>query len=701
MSSTVISTFQVEHKSSFSILWMNQEDRPVNTIHLDFVNELHFILDQLEEQPKLQYILLASKKNTFVAGADLQVLREHPVKSSMQMIKAVHALFNRIERFPVPIIALLDGPAIGGGLELALACRYRIATANPKIRLSLPETGLGLIPGFGGTFRIPRLAGVSVALEMILKGSAINAPQALEHGLIDHLTNRDNIAAYQPDLLRTLSKTADRKSPENNSENKNIVEKNRNKVKERWGECCPAYSAAIDCVEYSLKHKHEECVASEMEHFERLLTSPQAKQLIQFFFTTNAMKKNPMARIAQPVHKISILGAGLMGTGIASISIPKGYKVSLADIQPEALHQAKSKLQKDWLEKYPKPLAREFMNKIVTGNPQAETLLDDSQLIIEAVYEDLPLKEKVLESVNEYFQENTIFASNTSALPIGKIARKARKPENVIGMHYFSPAQKMALLEIVSSPLTEEWVKATALQVGIKQGKTCIMVNDGPGFYTTRILAPYLNEALLLMREGVSPEAIDKALKKFGMPVGPVTLMDEIGIDVCAHLMGADLGELFQKRDTPLLPTLGEMASRGLLGRKSKSGFLVYDQESGRKIRGRYNEKLELFFPNIGKMKMDEEIISQRVSMSLINEALHCLSEGILLSPSDGDVGAVLGLGFPKFRGGPFRFLDSLGLPQAHEQLSGLQDQFGKRFKPAPVLTEFMQSEKTFHPNPI
>lgn len=301
----------------------------------------------------------------------------------------------------------------------------------------------------------------------------------------------------------------------------------------------------------------------------------------------------------------------------------------------------------------------------------------------------------------QYAREDAIFASNTSALPISAIAQKAKRPELVIGMHYFSPVPKMPLLEIVKTPQTADWVVATCLQLGINQGKTCIVVKDGPGFYTTRILAPFLNEALLLLEEGAEIEVIDRELKQFGYPVGPVALIDEVGIDVGAHIMSGDLMKAFisQREGLKVSEALLHLHKAGYSGRKNKKGFYLYDQKTGRKIKGKIDPNVYDFFGGIqSRRPFKAADIQQRMAMAMVNEAALCLQEGIIESALDGDVGAVFGLGFPPFRGGPFRFVDNFGVDHVVKVMQNLQTDHGSRFNPAPILLEYMAAGKKFYP---
>jgi 3-hydroxyacyl-CoA dehydrogenase/enoyl-CoA hydratase/3-hydroxybutyryl-CoA epimerase len=324
--------------------------------------------------------------------------------------------------------------------------------------------------------------------------------------------------------------------------------------------------------------------------------------------------------------------------------------------------------------------------------------LDNQELIIEAVFEDLKLKQRIIADVEVHAKPDAIFASNTSALPIKAIAQHAKHPELVIGMHYFSPVPKMPLLEIIKTDQTADWVIATCYDVGVRQGKTCIVVHDGPGFYTTRILAPLMNEAQLLLDEGGDIMQIDREMNLFGFPVGPVTLADEVGIDVGAHIMSGELmQEMLATRPTfKVSKTLLEISKAGYKGRKNKKGFYKYD-DKGKKVKGEVDAQIYSYYGGNTRKKFDPYDIHMRCGMAMVNEAALCLQENIVENPLDGDIGAVFGLGFPPFRGGPFRYVDSIGAQKAVDILKGLSDKFGPRFEPAQLLKDQAQANKKFY----
>jgi 3-hydroxyacyl-CoA dehydrogenase / enoyl-CoA hydratase / 3-hydroxybutyryl-CoA epimerase len=457
----------------------------------------------------------------------------------------------------------------------------------------------------------------------------------------------------------------------------------------------PAPPQIIESVRYGFKEGLRSGLKNESRVFGKMAVTPESRSLVQLFFAMNEAKKNPDKKIANEVKQIGVLGAGLMGTGITEVSINQGYHVWLKDQEIEQALNGKNSIHDNLLKEADKKIITKFEKETrlsyihPTENYDS---FDNIDLVIEAVFEDLNLKQKIVEEVESNTSEKCIFASNTSSLPISDIAANAKHPENIIGMHYFSPVQKMPLLEIIKTGQTADWVTSTAYEVGIKQGKTVIVVNDGPGFYTTRILAPFMNEALLLLEEGAAIEQVDKALKDFGFPVGPVALFDEVGIDVGAHVADV-LSDTFETRGAKTSKKAVELVNAGYKGRKNKKGFYRYEGKKKKDV----NADIYSFFGGPDRIQMDTEDMQFRLVMMMINEAVLCLEEGILMNPQDGDLGAILGLGFPPFLGGPFRYIDREGADEVVGLMEELEKDHGTRFKPADLLVEYAENGERFH----
>ena len=703
---------RVEKEEGIAVIYLDQEGEAVNKLSLDMLDEFDGLLSELEQDASVRAVVLISgKKDTFIAGADLEkflAIQEAGVAADMS--RKAHALLDRLANFPKPVVAAIHGAALGGGCEVALACHYRIATDHPKTILGQPEVRLGLLPAAGGTQRLPRLIGLQRALDIMLTGKNIYPGQALRMGLVDSLIHPYGLLqaaraaaqqlAEQP-LKRQKKMPLTMKLLEGLPPlRKLIYKKARERVQKETLGNYPAPFRIIDCVEAGIERGLQAGYQAEERFFDELMLTPQCKNLIRLFFAVNSKKKNPLSDQARDVKRIGVLGAGLMGSGIAGVSIVRGFQVLMKDVSYEAVGRGEKAIWSELERRVQKRIISRFERDQIfsrlTGTIDYHGF-QQADLVIEAVFEDLQVKHTVLEEVEGITKEDCIFASNTSSLPIAEIAKKSRRPEQVIGMHYFSPVEKMPLLEIIVTDQTADWVTATALEVGRKQGKTCIVVKDGPGFYTTRILAPMLNEVFLLLGEGAAIEDIDRAMKQFGFPVGPVTLLDEVGIDVGAHVTRV-MAPFFEKRGLSSNTVIQQLYEAGYYGKKNKKGFYQYTNRRKSKKKT-VNREIYRFFGGPERKSFLTKEIQERLALVMINEAVLCLQEGILPSPEDGDIGAVLGLGFPPFLGGPFRYLDNLGIENAVALFEKYQQKNGLRYQPAPLLKDMARKKKKFYKN--
>ena len=540
----------------------------------------------------------------------------------------------------------------------------------------------------------------------MLTGKQLDAKRAKKAGLVD--------AICMPEVLMDVAKKYTAKGEPNRQ--KSLKEKLMNTppmrayiysqaektVMKASKGMYPAPLKILDVVKRGLATDLQKGLDIEATGFAELVMSPESKQLVNIFFATTDLKKDTGVdsdEVAREVDQVGVLGAGLMGAGISYVTVDKAKtSVRLKDINPEGLAEGVAYVgkivDKKLTRRRIKPHQRQSIMARLTGTIDYSGFAN-SDVVIEAVFESLDLKQKMVADIEGLTaNRETIFATNTSAIPIDDIAAKAKFPERVIGMHYFSPVEKMPLLEIVKGAKTADWVTATVVELGKQQGKTVVVVNDGPGFYTTRVLVPYNMEAVRLILEGVAIEDIDAALQEFGMPIGPIKLMDEVGIDVGAHIV-VTLNAAFGDR-IPLLDGIDKVIDDDRKGKKNGRGFYDYsDQSKGKMVDESIYALLDVSSP--GRTKQTSKSISERVIMSMINEAAYCLDEGILRSARDGDIGAVFGLGFPPFLGGPFRYMDSLGLAVVVEKLQALQAEHGERFTPAPILLSLAKSGKSFY----
>jgi 3-hydroxyacyl-CoA dehydrogenase/enoyl-CoA hydratase/3-hydroxybutyryl-CoA epimerase len=675
----------------------------VNILSRAMMEQFDALIAQIENRPEVRGVVLRSgKPDNFIAGADIKEFTA--IRSALEgetLARASQSLVGRLEAARVPVVAAIHGSCMGGGLEMALCCRYRIATDDPKTVVGLPEVNLGIIPGMGGTQRLPRLVGLASGLDLILTGRAVKAARALKMGIVDEVVPA---AALLTGARRAALDLADGTlRPERRGISLSerlmrpvIFNKARSSVMAKTHGHYPAPPAAIDAVQRGTATSLAEGLKIEARHFGELAVSDVSRNLVSVFFATQDIKKDagyPEGTKARDVRKLAVLGAGLMGSGIATVSVEAGVDVRLKDANFEALGRGLRHAREVFAERRrrgslkPREVERRMQRISVTTDYSGFRRAD---LVIEAVFEDLDLKRRVLAETESAIAADCVFASNTSSLPIGEIARGARHANRVLGMHFFSPVEKMPLLEVVVTPETDAWATATAVALGRRIGKHVIVVRDGAGFYTSRALAPYMNEAARLVEEGAAIEAVDHAMIDFGFPVGPLALMDEVGIDVGAKV-GKILMHAFGERMAPPA-SMAVVVEDGRLGRKNKRGFYVYN---GKK---RPDETIYALLPSgAPRRTFDARDIQDRLVFAFLNEAARCLEEGILRSPRDGDVGAIFGLGFPPFRGGPFRYLDRLGARFATEVLERLAAHHGERFRPAAILVEHARSGAPFH----
>ncbi len=702
---------EIEKRNGIAIIWLDEENSKINKIGPDMIDTFEPLINDLEKDNDLRAAVLISRKKDFIAGADIEAFANVKKEGDWQPIaKKGHEILNRIQNSKKPIVAAINGACMGAGLEIALACTARVASDNPKTIMSLPEVKLGLLPGGGGTQRLPRLVGIQKALDMMLTGKHILAYPAKKMGLVDRIATKEALLdaaivladqiAKKP-LKRDDKRSGSDKLLEGNPVTRNIIFKKAKEMVDRQTKGnYPAPYEIMACVKIGMSSGEKKGYAEEVKRFEKLILSPESFQLRGIFFAMTEKKKNPQADLAKKTDTMAMVGAGFMGAGIAQVSAAKDVRVLLKDIKQETLTQARQTIWKDIGRKVKRKAmnqldADRLMNRI---NGQLDyNNFDKVDVLIEAVFEEIKIKHIVLKECEAQMRDDAIFASNTSALPITEIAKASKRPEQVIGMHYFSPVPKMPLLEIVVTDQTADWVTSTCYDLGVRQGKTVIVVKDGPGFYTTRILAPLMGEALNMLEEGADALQIDSVLKKFGFPVGPITLMDEVGIDVGAHIMTGDLIKHFiaTRKGVKTSEGLAKMFEAGYHGRKNKKGFYQYD-EKGKKKR-ELDTNVYSFFGGPNRKKFDEKEMYERIGMSMVSEAALCLQEGIIANPLDGDIGAVFGLGFPPFRGGPFRYMDTLGAQKTVDIFNRLAEKHGERFLPPQIIVDKAKAGERFY----
>jgi 3-hydroxyacyl-CoA dehydrogenase/enoyl-CoA hydratase/3-hydroxybutyryl-CoA epimerase len=652
------------------------------------------LFDELERDPSLRAVVIRSgKPDNFVAGADIKdFTRIRSAEEGEALSRGAHA----VERCRVPVVAAIHGSCLGLGTELALACRYRVASDDPKTAIGLPEVMLGIIPGAGGTQRLPRLVGLRTSLDLILTGRTLRAGRALRAGLVDELVAPPALVAAARRAALALAEgrlQPVRKGipPLERALRPLVFRRAKASVLARTGGHYPAPLAALRVVEQGTATSLGEGLGLEAREFGRLSVTPESRALVSIFFATQEIKKDigvPEGVAAAEVRKLGVLGAGLMGSGIACVAAEAGVPVRIKDATLEALGRGLQQVRAVYEDRRKRRSlsAREVAQRMDLISPSLDLRgLGRADLVIEAVFEDLELKRRVLAEVEAAIPESTVFASNTSSIPICEIARGCRHPGRVLGMHFFSPVPKMPLLEVVVTPQTEPAAVATAAGFGRRVGKHVIVVKDGPGFYTSRALAAYMNEATRVLEDGAAIDALDRAMTDFGFPLGPCALLDEVGIDVAARVAGV-MQRAFGQRMAPPA-SMAALLQDGRKGRKAGRGFYRYD--GGKK---RVDETVYAVLPHgAARRPLDVHRTQRRLVFAFLNEVVRCLQDGILRSPRDGDVGAVFGLGFPPFLGGPFRHLDRLGARFALESMEEL------RFEPAALLVDLAREGRSFY----
>jgi 3-hydroxyacyl-CoA dehydrogenase/enoyl-CoA hydratase/3-hydroxybutyryl-CoA epimerase len=688
-------------ESGVAILTFDRPKSSANIFDRQTFEELSQQLDFLESEQGLKGLIIRSAKpKIFIAGADLNSLTQ--ISSPEQIAAAVEQgqkAFGRIADLPYPVIAAIHGAALGGGLEIALACDYRIASLDPATKIGLPETTLGLLPAWGGSTRLPKMVGLRTALEAILTGRQYSAKQALKLGIVDAVAHPERIIDLATGMLlsgetrkRSYKFLLSNRAPVS----KIIAAQAQKKTLAKTRENYPAPLKALEVVVAGLSATQAQSLENEKKAFVELARGPVAQNLIRVFFLQERARKVPLPAGGSPktVSKVLVIGAGTMGAGIAQWLSARGIRVILKDVGPEALGkgmQSIAKLYRDGVKRrvLTETEARRAFDRVL---PVVEDIpLRDVDLVIEAAIEKPELKKQIFATIDSKVHCETL-ATNTSALSIDAIADGLTHQERLVGIHFFNPVHRMQLVEVVVGPRTSAIAQATAIQFVKGIGKLPVIVKDSPGFLVNRILVPYMAEAVRIFSEGYRVEKIDKLMLDFGMPMGPLRLNDEVGLDVSQHV-AKDLVQRI-KRLAPLQQDLLErMMAKGWLGRKSGRGFYDY---SGRRAE-RPNPQLNEFQP-AEPSAVNETELRDRLVLAMVNEAARCLEEGVVQSPDDVDFGMIMGTGWAPFRGGPLKYADSIGISAVVSRLNALRDRAGEHFAPCALLVEMANRGATFYP---
>lgn len=697
-------------------LWIDVPGKKVNTLSVSLLPEFETQFAAVQANSAIRGLLIASGKDSgFIAGADIDDLGLVRSASDGEKIsRQGQEAMNKLAGLKIPTVAVIHGEALGGGLELALACKARVCSTHRKTKLALPEVMLGLLPGAGGTVRLPKLIGLTASLDMMLTGKNIRGEKAFKMGLVDRCVPQNQLMESARGLCRDMvhGKVEPKKKPavkdelqsfllEGNPLGKMVVlnEAKKKVLKQTKG----MYPAPLKILEVLHKGGFE----AEARGFGELLMTPESAGLRHLFAAITHLKKDDGPGTAgisgRKVHRVGMLGAGLMGAGIATVLADNGVEVRLKDREHAAIGRALDYARKVYgkakrKKVYPQAGMDERMARISGGTDWAG--MGHAEVLIEAVFEDLGLKQRLLAEFEAVSQIDGIFASNTSALPITEIAAKAARPQNVIGMHFFSPVEKMPLVEVIVTDKTSPEVTKTTVDIARKMGKHVIVVQDCPGFYTTRALVPYMSEAIFLALDGYKLEEIDEAATKVGFPVGPITLSDEVGIDVGVKVL-KEMKHYYGERMQLPPDVSAQLMEEGRLGRKNNKGFYLY--KDGKSINDDHGQKqidptVYRHFPGgKGNKAADWREMADRMILGLVNEAALCLQEGILRDAYAGDLGAVMGIGFPPFEGGPFRYVDRFGARAIVDKMKALEAKYGKRFAPCKLLIDMAEKNDKFY----
>ncbi len=692
------------------VAWLHLDDplKNVNTLSTRHTAWFEEQVGALASQDIRGLVILSDKPGYFVVGADIEELGSFTDRREVvEFIRRGHRLVSGFARLPFPVVAAIDGACLGGGLELALACDRRVASNAKHTKLGLPEVQLGLIPGLGGTQRLPRLIGVPEALDLILTGKQIPAKKAGKLGLVDAVCHP---LALREAALRLLDKGKTRKAASRRKRGlaraagdllartpgakRLVYDKARDTVRKKTGGHYPAPFKAIEVVREGATVDLDDALELETQAFADLVVTDVAKGLISIFFTKNDVEARAKAlgEGARSLDQIGVLGAGFMGAGVAQVLAHKGYAVVLKDKDHDGLARGLKQCNDLFGGLVRRRRMRPVEQKIAMSRllPSVDyASFGRVPLVIEAVFEDLAIKHQVIQETEAHGPDDLIFASNTSTIPIASLAEASKRPENVIGMHFFSPVHKMPLLEIIRHPGTSDETLATTVEVGRRMGKTIIVVNDGPGFFTTRVLGPMVNEALWCLDQGASIDQIDRAMTAWGWPVGPMALLDEVGLDIASHVgkvMEEHAGERAQAS-----PVFARMIESGRLGRKSKRGFYDYRKKPKRVAEDVYD------LIDWDESEVADQEIVERCWMQMLNETARCIEDGVIENPNDIDIGVIFGFGFPPFRGGILREADRLGVDFVVGRLEAYAEQYGPRLAPAELLRDMARKGKRFH----
>lgn len=700
--------------------------KSVNLISPGLLTELAEAIDTVKNDTRIKgVIFLSPKTEHFIGGAEIDIHQfAHQMDATWAFIKQGRDVYQKIASLSVPTLAAIHGACLGGGVELALACRYRLASDHPKTRLGLPEVMLGIFPGWGGISRLPRLIGLTAALDLLLTGKQLDARRAQRIGMIDRVVTSKEIPTQAdsfmneilgkgPVLHRKIQSARMRAQTSIMTRFLNgtpigralVFHQAKKKVLKTTRGRYPAPLKIIDVVRKGIGAPLEKCFELEQEGLQALVQQETTQNLLHVFsirMRAGKFSKELSSTHSLPtIRNVGVLGAGVMGAGIAQWMLQKEIPVRLRDLNEEVIAKGLKAID----DAFEKGVSRRRMRRDEKGNRMrllsattGYSGFSRCDLIIEAVAEKMEIKQRLLRDLQETVGDGALFATNTSSLSVTAIAEAAIRPDRLLGLHFFNPVAQMPLVEVVKGKKTSEATLAAGVSFVKRIGKTPLVVSDSPGFLVNRILTAYGNEAGLLLEEGVPVDRVDRAMETFGMPMGPFTMMDVVGLDIAHHTAESIRSALHL--DPAEQSRIGDrLFEAGRFGKKAGQG--LYRYEKGKK---RENPELETMLASVRKDRglsprpdLTDQEITDRLVMIMVNTAAWCLENGVIQEPGDVDLGLIMGAGFPPFRGGLLKYCDRIGISKIHEILVRYSQSAGPRFSPALMITDLVRQGKEFY----
>lgn len=711
-------SFRLSYKNEVALLEWDLFGESANKLNTATMTRFRELLTEVDKSSAKALVMISRKAKIFIAGADIEEIKSLKTPDDFKAaVKGGQDIMNLVEDLRMPVIAAIHGACVGGGCELALACDYRIATDDASTKIGLPEIKLGIIPGFGGCVRMPRVIGLPASLDIILAGKTPPAAKAKKIGLIDRIVDKNLLEQHALKWAEEIIQSGAKKRKKSylpkglmdqflhSFVGRGVVFSQARKgiLKQTYGHY-PAPLKALEVIEqsYGLSDRSK-ALAIECAGFAEVATTEISKHLIQLFFMMEDVKKRSGVGDSQvkapSVESLGVLGAGTMGGGIAFVAADRGIEVRMKDIALPAIGIGLAHASQLWLKlvKKKRLTQNEYQRKmsLVSGGVDFSGFkrLD---LVVEAVVEDLNIKKKVIAETAGQVRSDCVIVTNTSSLSVTDMAEAHPQPEYFAGMHFFNPVDKMPLVEVIRGPKTSDQTVVKVFELAKKMGKIPVVVKDGPGFLVNRLLLPYMAEAAFLLTEGMSIEAIDSAfVKKFGMPMGPFALMDEVGLDVCVKVLKIFKTSFGDRVEMP--PVMDKLSQSKRLGKKNSLGFYTYDG-AGKRLAVDNSVYEELGLSSRPSNPHAVEVCLERCLFAMVNEATRALfDDRIVQSAQDVDMAMIMGTGFPPFRGGLLRYADSLGSEYIANQLEIFAKANAKRLKPSSALEAMAKSNKKFY----